>query len=62
MDIQGDGPLARRATSGIVPRAGKCTRCKAPAVARFPSHNARFCADCFILFFKNAVSRAAKRV
>jgi len=38
----------------------KCTRCKAEAHIRLPSHNAKFCGDCFDLFFLSAVRKALK--
>ncbi|MBU2487999.1 MAG: adenine nucleotide alpha hydrolase family protein [Proteobacteria bacterium] len=41
---------------------GKCTRCKAPAAVRLPSHNSMFCPDCFDQFFLTAVIRALKIV
>lgn len=38
----------------------KCKRCKAPAVAPLPSHNAAFCEECFLIFFTRQVERAIK--
>lgn len=38
----------------------KCTRCRQPAFIRLPSHNAKFCDDCFDLFFQSAVGKAMK--
>ncbi len=38
----------------------KCTRCRGAAEIRLPSHNAKFCPDCFDLFFKSAVAKAMK--
>jgi tRNA(Ile)-lysidine synthase TilS/MesJ len=36
----------------------KCTRCRGPAVHRFPQHNARFCDACLEIFFRRQVEKA----
>lgn len=41
-----------------LPPDAKCTRCRGTATIRMPGHHANFCAECFILFFERAVSRA----
>jgi uncharacterized protein (TIGR00269 family) len=41
-----------------LPAGAKCTRCRAQATIRMPSHHANFCPDCFLRFFKNAVNKA----
>lgn len=38
----------------------KCTRCKEPAGIKLDSHNAKFCPDCFEIFFQRAVITAMK--
>jgi len=38
----------------------KCTRCKKPAYIKLESHNAKFCDDCFDIFFLNSVRKALK--
>ncbi|MFP4477715.1 MAG: ATP-binding protein [Desulfatibacillaceae bacterium] len=47
-----------------LPQPGKCTRCKVKGIATIglPSHNSRFCPDCFDVFFLNAVRRGLKKV
>ena len=45
-----------------LPKNAKCTRCKKQAIIRLPSHNAKFCRDCFIHFFETAVKRAMKKI
>ncbi len=40
----------------------KCTRCRGEAVVRLPSHNAKFCAECFDLFFLSSVRRGLKKL
>jgi uncharacterized protein (TIGR00269 family) len=45
-----------------LPENAKCTRCKARAIIKLPSHNARFCAECFEQFFERAVQRAMKKI
>lgn len=39
----------------------KCTRCKEPAGIKLDSHNAKFCPDCFDIFFQRAVTTAMKK-
>jgi tRNA(Ile)-lysidine synthase TilS/MesJ len=39
----------------------KCTRCRGPAVHRFPQHNARFCDGCLEVFIKRQVEKAIKK-
>ncbi|MDQ7031369.1 MAG: TIGR00269 family protein [Desulfonauticus sp.] len=39
----------------------KCTRCKQKAVVALPSHNAGFCASCFLLYFQNQMEKAIKK-
>ena len=41
-----------------LPPEAKCTRCRGTATIRMPGHHANFCAQCFVLFFERAVSRA----
>ena len=36
----------------------KCTRCKAPAEVELRQHNAGFCRDCFVFYFRRQVERA----
>jgi uncharacterized protein (TIGR00269 family) len=38
--------------------AAKCTRCKAKAVLELRRHNAAFCKECFLRFFREQVKRA----
>ena len=45
-----------------LPKNAKCTRCKKQAILRLPSHNAKFCRECFIHFFETAVIRAMKKI
>ncbi len=45
-----------------LPQGAKCTRCKGQALVSLPSHNARFCRDCYESFFKTAVRRAMKKI
>ncbi|GAB6887917.1 ATP-binding protein [Desulfothermus okinawensis JCM 13304] len=45
-----------------LPKNAKCTRCKKQAIIRLPSHNAKFCKECFEHFFKTAVIRAMKKI
>ncbi|MCF8110003.1 MAG: adenine nucleotide alpha hydrolase family protein [Desulfobacteraceae bacterium] len=44
-----------------LPPQAKCTRCRGRAVVSLPSHNSRFCEDCFIHFFQTAVKRGLKK-
>lgn len=39
----------------------KCTRCKATAAVSLPSHNAGFCPDCFLDFFRGQVEKGIRR-
>ena len=39
----------------------KCTRCKATAVVTLPSHNAGFCPDCFLGFFRGQVEKGIRK-
>jgi len=50
-----------KTVSSELPAGAKCTRCKGRAVVRLPSHNSRFCPDCYIRFVRTAVGRAMKR-
>ncbi len=45
-----------------LPPQSKCTRCRERARIPLPSHNARFCPDCYQAFFQRAVTRALKRL
>ncbi|MCF8031174.1 MAG: adenine nucleotide alpha hydrolase family protein [Desulfohalobiaceae bacterium] len=45
-----------------LPARSKCSRCRGRARIGLPSHNARFCPDCYLLFFSTAVQRALKRL
>ncbi len=45
-----------------LPKNAKCSRCKKQAIVRLPSHNARFCRECFIYFFETAFIRAMKKI
>jgi len=45
-----------------LPARSKCSRCRGRARIGLPSHNARFCPDCYLQFFANAVRRAMKRM
>lgn len=53
---------------GIIgpPRKGlsgmKCTRCRGPAEIRLPSHNAKFCDECFDRFFLAGVEKGLKSI
>lgn len=38
----------------------KCTRCKQKAVVALPSHNAGFCPECYLEYFKRQVEKAIK--
>ncbi len=46
---------------GPLPKGAKCTRCRAQATVRLPSHHANFCDACFLFFFRRSVRRAMKR-
>ena len=39
----------------------KCTRCKKEALVKLKRHNAKFCGDCFEVFFSRQVESAIKR-
>ena len=39
----------------------KCTRCKKEALVKLRRHNARFCGDCFEIFFSRQVESAIKK-
>ena len=39
----------------------KCTRCKAPAQHKFPSHNLKLCADCLEVFMQRHVAKAIEK-
>jgi uncharacterized protein (TIGR00269 family) len=41
--------------------AMKCKRCAAKAAVHLPHHNAAFCRDCFILYFRRQVQRTIER-
>lgn len=47
---------------GTLPKNAKCTRCQKQAIIRLPSHNAKFCKECFGHFFETAVIRAMKKI
>jgi uncharacterized protein (TIGR00269 family) len=48
-------------TLSNLPANAKCTRCRARATIRMPSHHANFCPECFLKFFRAAVLRAMKK-
>lgn len=48
--------------SPALPRGAKCTRCRMQATIRLPHHHAIFCSECFLLFFRNAVAKAMKKL
>ena len=39
----------------------KCTRCKAQAIVGLPSHNAAFCAECYLDFFSRQVDKGIQK-
>ena len=45
-----------------LPPKSKCSRCRGRARIGLPAHNARFCPDCYLQFFANAVRRGLKRM
>ncbi len=45
-----------------LPPQAKCSRCRERARIGLPSHNARFCPDCYLHFFTTAVRRALKHM
>ncbi len=45
-----------------LPPGARCSRCGSQALVSLPSHNARFCRDCYEHFFITAVKRALKRI
>ncbi len=45
-----------------LPPKAKCTRCGNRATIRLPSHNAKFCEECFLFFFTRAVHRGLKKL
>jgi tRNA-5-methyluridine54 2-sulfurtransferase len=47
--------------ASILPPETKCTRCRERAYIPLPTHHANFCHECFLHYFRTAVSRAMKR-
>jgi tRNA-5-methyluridine54 2-sulfurtransferase len=47
--------------SAVLPPEAKCTRCRERAYIPLPTHHANFCHECFLHYFRTAVSRAMKR-
>ncbi len=45
-----------------LPPNAKCTRCGNKAIVRLPSHNAKFCEECFLFFFTRAIHRGLKKL
>jgi uncharacterized protein (TIGR00269 family) len=50
-----------KSNNTILPESARCVRCKGRATIPMPSHNANFCAECFVVFFETAVLRAMKK-
>jgi uncharacterized protein (TIGR00269 family) len=48
----------RPVISGGAPNTAKCRRCRGKAVIELRRHNAAFCRDCFLHFFREQVKRA----
>jgi tRNA-5-methyluridine54 2-sulfurtransferase len=43
-----------------LPVGAKCTSCRSRGTIRLPQHHSIFCSDCFLRFFRTAVTRAMK--
>lgn len=50
-----------KTSTAALPPETKCTRCRGRAYIPLPTHHANFCHDCFLIFFRTAVSRALER-